>query len=77
MHEISIPSFDNVGLALDSPGCSKSNSTGSILVPRKRLSFRCSKYAMDKAAQGGHVDVLQLLHNQVSDGINHLNNTYG
>ncbi|CAN0279225.1 unnamed protein product, partial [Hapterophycus canaliculatus] len=28
-------------------------------------NFNCSKYSMDKAAQGGHVEVLQLLHDQV------------
>lgn len=33
--------------------------------PRRRLSFPCSKFAMDKAAQGGHMGVLQLLHYQV------------
>lgn len=37
----------------------------------RQLSFSCSKFAMDKAAQGGHVDVLQLLHEQVSAWPNH------
>lgn len=67
MSEISMPSFDELGLALESPGYSKAMSTGSIPLPRRRLSFSCSKFAMDKAAQGGHVDVLQLLHSQASD----------
>lgn len=67
MSDINISSFDNLGLALESPGYAKSMSTGSIPVRRQRLSFSCSKFSMDKAAQGGHVDVLQLLHNQVTD----------
>lgn len=75
MSEINLLSFDNLGLALDSPGYSKARSCGSIPVPRQRLSFRCSKFAMDKAAQGGHVDVLKLLHSQVIDNGNHLKDT--
>ena len=67
MSAVSVSSLDNLGLELDSPGFSKamSMSAGSIPTPGRRMSFSCSKFAMDKAAQGGHVDVLQLLHDQV------------
>lgn len=43
----------------------KRDSRSNLGFPRRRLSFLCSKFAMDKAAQGGHMGVLQLLHNQV------------
>ncbi|CAN0095141.1 unnamed protein product [Scytosiphon promiscuus] len=60
-------SLDSLALGLDSPGFSKTMSTGSFPLSRRQLSFTCSKYAMDKAAQGGHVEVLQLLHEQGHD----------
>ena len=66
MSTVSLSSIDSLGLGLDSPGYSKAMSTGRMPFSSRRLSFSCSKYSMDKAAQGGHVDVLQLLHDQVS-----------
>lgn len=68
MSAISISSLDNLGLELDSPGVSNAMSMSANGMPTtgRRLSFSCSKFAMDKAAQGGHVDVLQLLHDQVT-----------
>ncbi|CAB1106367.1 unnamed protein product [Ectocarpus sp. CCAP 1310/34] len=53
----SIKSLDSLGLGLDSP-------TLSIPHGKGHFRFNCSKFAMDKAAQGGHIDVLQLLHDQ-------------
>ncbi|CAM9405904.1 unnamed protein product [Ectocarpus sp. 6 AP-2014] len=53
----SINSLDSLGLGLDSPTLSIAHGNG-------HFGFSCSKFAMDKAAQGGHSDVLQLLHDQ-------------
>lgn len=62
-------SLDSLALGLDSPGYSKTMSAGSFPLGRRQLSFNCSKYSMDKAAQGGHVEVLQLLHEQVTSAL--------
>lgn len=59
-------SVNSLELDLRSPATHvKRDSRGSLEFPRRRLSFSCSKFAMDKAAQGGHMGVLQLLHYQV------------
>lgn len=44
-----------------------SSDTGSPIsgVSDGRFRFQCSKFAMDKAAQGGHVEMLKLLHEKV------------
>lgn len=63
-------SFETVNLDLGSPDVTchrraSTNTNGNASFTGRRLSFSCSKYAMDKAAQGGHLEVLQLLHDQV------------
>ena len=59
-------SVDSVVLNLISPAAhTKRGSSSSVELERRRVRFFCSKFAMDKAAQGGHMSVLQLLHDQV------------
>ena len=66
---VSVASLTGVGLALESPGLSKRASSGSAGFGQRQLvGFRCSKFSMDKAAQGGHLDVLKMLHDQVTCG---------
>ncbi|CAN0285764.1 unnamed protein product [Ascophyllum nodosum] len=58
-------SVDSVVLNLISPAAhTKRGSSSSVELERRRVRFFCSKFAMDKAAQGGHMSVLQLLHDQ-------------
>lgn len=57
------------GSPADSEQTSRSGSPGT---GSKRTIFGCSKFAMDKAAQGGHLEVLKLLHTQVDGGRNFL-----
>lgn len=61
----STASLNRVGLELESPGLQKGLSGGSAGFGQRLPSFRCSKFSMDKAAQGGHLDVLKMLHEQV------------
>ena len=59
-------SLSGVGLALESPGLAQRAFSASAagFGRRQLIRFRCSKFSMDKAAQGGHLDVLKMLHDQ-------------
>lgn len=71
----STSSLESMGLGLESPtGYANRASVKNVDLGRRRLSFSCSKFSMDKAAQGGHLDVLQLLHDQV--GVRERDGTY-
>lgn len=70
MSNVSSSYFENISLGLDSPESAyhkRSSTSTNASFTGRRLSFLCSKFAMDKAAQGGHLEVLQLLHDQVLD----------
>lgn len=69
LSNVSAASLDSLCFGLDSPGAAdRHNSVGGAGPGGRRQSFGVSKFAMDKAAQGGHLKVLKLLHDQVTFG---------